>query len=78
MLHNINGGFGNEVISRDEFFEYFSHFSAAVVDDRYFDQIMQQTFRLGNESTLRNNYAGAGKKVFEPDHKKGYLQDHHR
>jgi hypothetical protein len=72
------GGFGNEAISKDEFFEYFSNFSAALTDDKYFEQILQQTFRLGTETNLHHNYAGGGKRVFEPDHKKGYLQDHHR
>ena len=40
LLHNMNGGFGNENISRDEFFEYFSNYSASIDDDKYFENIL--------------------------------------
>ena len=37
QLHNINGGFGNENISRDELLEFFSNYSASIPDDKYFE-----------------------------------------
>jgi hypothetical protein len=58
MLHTLNGGFGNEIISREEFLEYFTNFSAAQSDDKYFETILFQVFRLGNESGLHSYYAG--------------------
>ncbi|KAM3137798.1 hypothetical protein pb186bvf_010041 [Paramecium bursaria] len=76
LLHNINGGFGHENISKDELIEFFSNFSAAIADDKYFEQILISLFRLDKDQT-KNHHAG-GKQVFDPDHKRGYLQDHHR
>jgi hypothetical protein len=72
MLHLLNGGFGNEQVSKDEFLEFFTNYSAAISDDKYFEAILFQVFKLGNESGLYNYYAG-GKRAFDPDHKKGYL-----
>ncbi|CAD8172780.1 unnamed protein product [Paramecium octaurelia] len=76
QLHNINGGFGNENISKDELIEYFSNFSASVPDDKYFEQILVTVFRIQAEQQ-KTHHAG-NKQVFEPDHKRSYLQDHHR
>ncbi|CAD8075605.1 unnamed protein product [Paramecium primaurelia] len=76
LLHNINGGFGHENITKEELLEFFSNYSASIPDDKYFEQIIVNVFRLLQDGS-KNHYAG-NKQVFEPDHKRGYLQDHHR
>lgn len=37
LLHNINGGFGNENISKEELLEYFSNYCASIPEDKYFE-----------------------------------------
>ena len=52
FLHNLNGGHGNEIISKEEFIEYFANISASIQDDLYFETMMTSVFKLSNESSL--------------------------
>lgn len=77
MVHHNLLGLYDEKISKSEFFEFFSYYSASIEDDKFFEKILTAIFRLLNEKSLINNYAG-NKHVFDADHKNSYLKDHHR
>jgi len=76
LHHNLLGLY-DEKISKNEFLEFFTYFSASVADDKFFEKIIVAVFRILNETNLHQNYAGS-KNVFDQDHKSSYLQDHHR
>ncbi|CAK80235.1 unnamed protein product (macronuclear) [Paramecium tetraurelia] len=67
-LQNINGGFGHENITKEELLEFFSNYSASIPDEKYFEQIIVNVFRLLQDES-KNHQAG--------NHKRSYLQDHH-
>eukprot|EP00825_Cyclidium_porcatum_P007794 TRINITY_DN1390_c0_g1_i9.p1 TRINITY_DN1390_c0_g1~~TRINITY_DN1390_c0_g1_i9.p1 ORF type:complete len:523 (+),score=123.87 TRINITY_DN1390_c0_g1_i9:62-1630(+) len=77
LHHQIKGGAQNEIIQKEEFFEYYHYVSASIEDDKLFETLLVGCFKLSHESQLYKNYAGS-KQIFDPDSKKSFLLDHHR
>ena len=46
MLHNMGPGYGTDLISKDEFIEYFTNISASIPDDLYFETMMTNVFKI--------------------------------
>ena len=87
MYKSLEGSIGDQVFTKQEFFEFFSHYSAAIEEDLMFEAIIVNCFKLTQESKMENSYAGiaGGYKVhgqtrlpYETFHKASYLQDHHK
>lgn len=53
------------------------NYSGAIDNDTYFETVLTSSFRVTSEKELYQAHAGS-KSAFEPDHKKGFLKDHHR
>lgn len=72
----MNGVPRSDTISQPEFEEYMENVSLSVIDDKLFESILFNFWRLDNSSSILGKYAGS-RKLF--DHSKnGYLLDHHR
>ena len=76
MIQELNGVPRNDIITQAEFEEYMDNLSLSVIDDKLFESILFNFWRLDNSSSILEKYAGS-RKLF--DHSKnGYLLDHHR
>ncbi|CAG9315599.1 unnamed protein product [Blepharisma stoltei] len=62
-------------ITREEFEEYYNNVSASIDDDRYFELMMNNAWKLQQDSG-RGAYAGSS-KGFSPDSKRAYLLANH-
>ncbi|KAL4489389.1 hypothetical protein ABPG72_002685 [Tetrahymena utriculariae] len=76
-LHNkLYSDVPSNEISREQFIDYYNNMSASIQDDQLFESILVNTYRLSQQNSLINKYAGQ-RNAFDPE-KKGFLQDHHR
>ncbi|KAL4439152.1 hypothetical protein ABPG74_008927 [Tetrahymena malaccensis] len=76
-LHNkLYSDVQSNEISREQFIDYYNNMSASIQDDQLFESILVNTYRLSQQNSLINKYAGQ-RNAFDPE-KKGFLQDHHR
>ena len=76
MIQELNGVPRNDIITQAEFEEYMDNLSLSVIDDKLFESILFNFWRLDNSSSILEKYAGS-RKIF--DHSKnGYILDHHR
>lgn len=74
--HNISDLSKNDQnITKEEFEEYYNNVSASIDDDRYFELMMSNAWKL-QEDSGRAAYAGSS-KGFSPDSKRAYLMANH-
>lgn len=78
----LNHAFGPNpklsIVNQEEFESFVNYLSAPVEDEKYFELIMINTFKLQSSYQVTDSYAGSavGRKDYNP--RAGYLQDFHR
>ncbi|KRW99290.1 hypothetical protein PPERSA_07062 [Pseudocohnilembus persalinus] len=76
LHHQLEGNSQYEIITKHQFFQYFSYLSSTIQDNSYFESIMRQAFKISNETNLFQQHAGH--KQYFDQRSKAYLQDHHK
>jgi Ca2+-binding EF-hand superfamily protein len=75
----ITGGQNDGKISPEEFIEYYTHVSANIDNDAYFELMMSNCWNLDNKNNpSQMSYAGSSKKIAFVNSREAYLRDHHR
>jgi hypothetical protein len=68
---------GSDKVTPDEFLDYYSHVSANVDSDAFFELIMSNSWNLSGGSTSMP-FAGSSQKVTNVSAREAYRNDHHR
>lgn len=78
--HNMQSGARkDDIISVDEFVEYYNNISCNIENDQYFDLMITNAWNLdGGNNPANMPYAGSKKKIANVSSKDAYRQDHHR
>jgi hypothetical protein len=76
IVQELNGSVRNDTVSKVEFEEYLENLSLSVIDDKLYESILQNFWRLESGANISEKYAGS-RKVFDTS-KNSYLMDHHR
>jgi len=75
MHHNLKTPSARDRrVTYEEFLEYYNNVSASIDDDRYFELMMTNAWKLRGEPPARESWAGA----YTVSHKTSWLADHHR
>ena len=75
-IQELNGAVRNDTVSKAEFDEYLENLSLSVIDDKLYESVLQNFWRLESGLNINEKYAGS-RKVFDAS-KNSYLMDHHR
>lgn len=78
--HNMQAGARkDDIISLEEFTEYYNNISCNIENDQYFDLMISNAWSLdGGNNPANMPYAGSKKKIANVSAKDAYRQDHHR
>lgn len=78
--HNMmSGDKKDDMISLEEFIEYYNNISCNIENDQYFDLMISNAWNLdGNNNPANMPYAGSKKKIANVTSRDAYRQDHHR
>lgn len=69
----------DDVVSLEEFMEYYTNISVSIDNDAYFDLMISNAWGLeGGSNPASMPYAGVAKKVARVNAREAYRQDHHR
>lgn len=63
-------------VTREEFLDFLRYLSAPTTDDKFFELVIKNIFRIRDESNYSDFYAGQGRKEYNP--RSGYMSDFHR
>jgi hypothetical protein len=69
---------GSDKVLPDEFLDYYSHVSANVDSDAYFELIMSSSWNMSGAGASSMPFAGSSRKVTEVNAREAYRNDHHR
>ena len=71
---------GDQLLSKSEFIGFYRHYSAATEEEKLFESILINCFKLTQDNPVTNSFAGmaGGRKNYETFHRASYLQDHHK
>jgi len=69
MHHNIqSGGRGDHRVTEEEWMEYYNNISASIDDDKYFELMMTNTWKLDGDNPQKQAWAGSsGDHGYNPD-----------
>ena len=71
MHHNLKGGMRDQIITTEEFHEYYNNVSASIDNDQYFELMMTNAWKLFGEPQYANKKAWAGEVGTSPARKPG-------
>jgi hypothetical protein len=73
-------GKADDIVTIDEFIEYYNHVSCSIDNDSYFDTMMTNSWGLQGDVNNPANlpFAGTAKKINNVNSREAYRQDHHR
>jgi Ca2+-binding EF-hand superfamily protein len=79
QLSISGGGTKDQRVTWEEFEEYYCNVSASIDDDRYFETMMVNAWKLNGDSPTKAAWAGSVSQAnFNPNHKQQWMADHHR
>jgi len=77
--NTINGGESDGKITPEEWLEYYTHVSASIDNDAYFELMMSNAWNFESASNPSSMpYAGSRQKVSTVNSREAYRRDHHR
>ena len=77
--NNISGGKSDGKITPQEWLEYYTHVSANIDSDAYFELMMANTWNIESSNNPASMpYAGSKAKIAQVSSREAYLRDHHR
>jgi hypothetical protein len=68
----------DDKVTPDEFLDYYSHVSANVDSDAYFELIMSNSWNMSGGGASSMPFAGSSQKVTAVNAREAYRNDHHR
>ena len=77
--NTITGGKSDGKITPEEWLEYYTHVSASIDSDAYFELMMSNTWNIESANNPASMpYAGSKAKISAVSSRDAYLRDHHR
>ena len=77
--NTINGGKSDGIITPEEWLEYYTHVSASIDNDAYFELMMSNAWNIESANNPASMpYAGSRQKISTVSSRDAYRRDHHR
>lgn len=69
---------GSDRVTPEEFINYYSHVSASIDQDAFFELMMSNLWSLGGANATQMPFAGSSQKITNVSAREAYRNDHHR